>query len=151
MVKLIKKTKDIKSRILATKNIKIELKELFPKTKFSIKSSSFAGGDSIDVRWADGPTNEEVNKVICKYQEGDFDSMSDCYNYHSGDKREFNKKHGGVMFIFSKRKYSVKFLRLAAKQIKLEEQLIELINNKNDDEILDFGFSFKSIINFKEV
>lgn len=150
MAKLIEKTKDIKDRILATKNIKIELKELSPKTKFSIKSSSFAGGDSIDVRWADGPTNEEVNKIIQKYQEGEFDPMSDCYNYHNGDKREFNKKYGGVMFIFSKRKYSVKFLRLAAKQIKLEEQLIELIDKMADTQILDFGYSFKSIIDFKE-
>lgn len=61
--------------------IKEELKKVFPGVKFSVKSSNFAGGDSVDVSWEDGPTSEMVNDVISKYQYGHFDGMTDMYEY----------------------------------------------------------------------
>lgn len=61
--------------------IKEELKKLFPGVKFSVKSSNFAGGDSVDVSWEDGPTTEQVNNIINKYQYGHFDGMTDMYEY----------------------------------------------------------------------
>jgi len=61
--------------------IKEELKKVFPGVKFSVKSSNFSMGDSVDVSWEDGPTSDLVNDVISKYQYGHFDGMTDMYEY----------------------------------------------------------------------
>lgn len=68
-------------RIVATKNIRKELKALFPNTKFSITSDQYSGGDSISVSWTDGPTVAEVETVSGKYSAGSFDGMEDLYTY----------------------------------------------------------------------
>lgn len=65
----------------AAKTIKQELAGQWPKIKFSVKSDNYAGGNSVDVRWAFGPTARQVEAVIQKYQHGSFDGMTDCYNY----------------------------------------------------------------------
>ena len=61
--------------------IRKRLKQLYPTTKFSVTSSIFAGGDSVSVRWVDGPTFDAVNVVVRDYQEGSFNSMEDMYEY----------------------------------------------------------------------
>lgn len=61
--------------------IRAELKEKFTGVKFSVRSSIFAGGDSVDIDWTDGPTRDQVENVICKYQYGHFDGMNDIYEY----------------------------------------------------------------------
>jgi len=66
---------------MAGSMIKKELKNIFPKTKFSVKSDNFANGSSVDVSWTDGPTTEQVNLIIKKYQYGHFDGMIDMYEY----------------------------------------------------------------------
>ena len=63
----------------AAKNLKTELQRAFPGTKFAARSSSFSGGDSIDIRWTLGPTAKEVGEIADKYQEGHFDGMIDLY------------------------------------------------------------------------
>lgn len=61
--------------------IREELKKEFPNVKFSVKSSNFAGGDSVHVEWSNGPTTLEVSKFTSKYQYGRFDGMTDMYEY----------------------------------------------------------------------
>jgi hypothetical protein len=61
--------------------IRKELKTLFPGVAFTVRSSNFSMGDSVDVGWVDGPTDTEVGKVIKKYQYGSFDGMIDLYEY----------------------------------------------------------------------
>lgn len=65
----------------AAKNIRLELRAAFPGVKFSVKTSRFAGGDSIDVRWIDGPTSSQVEAIANRYAAGSFDGMTDSYNY----------------------------------------------------------------------
>lgn len=65
----------------AAKNIRIELKSAFPKVKFSVKSSRFSMGDSIDVSWIDGPISEQVEAIISRYQAGSFNGMEDIYEH----------------------------------------------------------------------
>lgn len=69
------------SLMAAAKNIRLELAAAFPGVKFSVKSSRYSGGDSIDVKWSDGPNCDQVNEIIGKYQAGHFDGMVDCYEY----------------------------------------------------------------------
>jgi hypothetical protein len=67
--------------VLAAKNIRLELARAFPGIKFSVRSSSFAGGNDVTVSWTNGPTTKEVKAITGKYQEGHFDGMNDIYEY----------------------------------------------------------------------
>ena len=148
MANLIKKTIDIKDRILATKNIRIELKEEFTKTKFSIKSTCFSGGDDINVSWVDGPTVEQVNNIIMKYQEGNFNGMEDIYEYN--EDRSFTDAYGGAKYIFSRRKYTAKFIRLAAKKLGVNEDWINEYSDETKTYHCNSILREKGILDIKE-
>ena len=90
-----------KSRVLASKNIKKELAHNFPGQKFSVKSKSYSGGDSIDVSWNDGPIKAEVDRIVSKYEEGHFDGMNDIYEY---DDNPFPDVFGGSKYVFAQRR-----------------------------------------------
>jgi len=82
--------RQLSSAALAAKAIRKELKEKFPGVKFSVRSSNFSMGNSVDIAYntvlhgfdGDGkaPANE-VWKVANKYQYGHFDGMTDSYEY----------------------------------------------------------------------
>ncbi len=59
--------------------IKAELTALYPGIKFSCTSDSYSMGDSVTVKWTDGPKSAEVDEIIKKYQYGHFDGMNDMY------------------------------------------------------------------------
>lgn len=65
----------------AAQAIRQDLKKAFPGVKFKVRSSSFSMGNSVDVDWIDGPTRDEVNRIIGRYQYGHFDGMQDLYEY----------------------------------------------------------------------
>src|SRR5690606_34789441 len=45
------------------KMIRKNLKSRFPGVKFSVRTSKYSGGASVDVPWFDGPTQREVEEV----------------------------------------------------------------------------------------
>jgi len=94
----------ISSHALGAKNIKKELKKRWPAVKFSVKSQSYSGGDSIDVRWEDGPRDVEVNKILDKYEEGSFDGMTDCYDYNH--ENVWPDIFGGAKYVMGQRSIS---------------------------------------------
>lgn len=55
------------TQAICAKEIRKEIKQAFPKTKFSVKSDSGSMTSSVDVFWTDGPTEEMVNDIIKKY------------------------------------------------------------------------------------
>lgn len=61
------------------KAIKKELGKEFPAVKFSVKSQVYSGGSSVDVEWTDGPTTEQVETIVGKYEYGHFNGMDDMY------------------------------------------------------------------------
>jgi len=85
----------------AAKNIRTELKKKFKGTKFSVSSSRYSGGNSIDISWTDGPETDEVNRITNKYRIGSFDGMVDSYDYSKD--RDFTNTHGGSMFVMHSR------------------------------------------------
>jgi len=89
--------------LLATKNIRMELKLCFPGIKFSIKSQSFSMGNAVRVKWEDGPTEQQVSDIISKYEQGSFNGMTDSYEY-SQDK--FTKVYGGAKYVTLARSYT---------------------------------------------
>lgn len=62
------------------KLIRVQLKAKFPKVKFSVKTSVYSGGSSINIKWTDGPTGEMVEKICKPYAGSGFDGMTD-YKY----------------------------------------------------------------------
>lgn len=77
-------------------NIRRHLKKVFPGVKFSVRSSSFSGGDSIDVSWTLGPTRDEVEAIIDLYQDSDFDGMQDISNLRD---TVFPEIFGGAKYV----------------------------------------------------
>lgn len=95
--------------IVATKNIRIELKRAFPSIKFAVRSERFSGGDSISVKWIDGPTTQQVDAIINKYKGGSFNSSDDLYTY-SHD--AWTDAFGDAKYISSSRECSDEFVTM---------------------------------------
>lgn len=85
--------------VMAAKNIRIELKLAFPGVKFSVTSDY----SSVNVRWTDGPTTNQVDAIVSKYKAGRFDGMTDCYEY---DRGPWGEAFGDAQYVFTSRKYS---------------------------------------------
>lgn len=59
------------------KLVRAALKPAFPGVTFSVRSSSYSGGASIDVSWTDGPTVGAVTRVAGPFAGAGFDGMID--------------------------------------------------------------------------
>ena len=70
---------------LTAKVIKKRLTVLYPSIKFSVRSDVFSMGDSVDIRWTDGPLREIIEAITKPYQNGKFNGMEDIYEYESID------------------------------------------------------------------
>lgn len=91
----------LSSHACGAKNIKKELARAFPGVKFSVKSDSYSGGDSIDIAWELGPTTREVQAITGKYEEGSFNGMEDIYEYDHGN--EWPAIYGGAKYVSENR------------------------------------------------
>jgi len=111
---LIQTSPEIGSFKAAKKNIRVELKKEFPDVKFSIKQDRY---DCILIKWEDGPTSEEVEKITNKYEDHENDWSGDYRDYNPS---EFNSLFGGSKYIFTTRDMSAevdsKFSHWAKKQ-----------------------------------
>jgi Large polyvalent protein associated domain 29 len=76
-----KKNKTLSTAANTAKAIREELKANFAGVKFSVTSENFAGGNSVNILWSDGPTTEQVSNISNKYQYGHFNGMDDIYEY----------------------------------------------------------------------
>jgi hypothetical protein len=59
------------------KLVRQALKESFPSVKFSVRSDSYSGGASIDVRWTDGPNGKQVDEILDAFEGAYFCGMTD--------------------------------------------------------------------------
>jgi len=98
------------------KIIRRELKKHFPSVIFSVRSSSYSMGASIDVSWTDGPTREEVEVITNQFNGSIFDGMTDMKSsrYAQWEGREVR---WGSDYVFPTRKYSKQFYRQVAERI----------------------------------
>lgn len=86
------------------KKIRQALKVSFPGVKFSVRSSIFAGGDSVDVSWTDGPLSNDVDTILGQFTSGHFDGMQDMYV--SGCYQYDGKLYNGAKYVMGQRKLS---------------------------------------------
>ena len=84
--------------------IRRELTDTFPGTKFRVtRGNSY---DSVSIRWIDGPTTAQVYKITGKYELGNFNGMTDSYEYTN--RRDDIPQ---VRYIFPDRDYSFPVLQ----------------------------------------
>jgi glyceraldehyde-3-phosphate dehydrogenase/erythrose-4-phosphate dehydrogenase len=76
-----KTTKQMSEHARAARAIRSELKRRFQKCSFSVTSKSFSMGNAVYISWTNGPSQEEVNALVDKYQYGHFDGVTDCYEF----------------------------------------------------------------------
>lgn len=65
------------------KLVRVALGAAFPGEMFSVRSKTYSGGASIDVRWTDGSQTKDVERVAKQYEGADFDGMIDLKTYTS--------------------------------------------------------------------
>ena len=98
------------------KLVRAALKETFPGVKFSVRSSVYSGGASIDVSYTDGPSASQVEAVAKAFQGAYFDGMTDYkgsnYNTLDGQAVRF-----GADFIFVNRKFTAPILTSIANEV----------------------------------
>ena len=82
------------------KLIRKELKEKYPKIKFVVRSSSFSGGNDVNIDYTNGVPADEIRKITNKYEAGSFDGMTDMYNY------DYDKTGPTSKYIFANRHIS---------------------------------------------
>ncbi len=63
---------------LAAVEIRKVLKIAFPGVKFSVTSKNY---DSVRINWTNGPTQKEVNRYTTDFEYGQFNGMTDSYEY----------------------------------------------------------------------
>lgn len=63
------------------KRVRTALKERYPAVKFSVRSSTYAGGASIRAGYVDGPPQREVWMFLQQFAGADFDGMTDSMSY----------------------------------------------------------------------
>lgn len=85
---------------LCARDVKQLLKKEYPTIDFSVRSDNFANGNSVDISWNLGPTSDEVDKLVSKYQYGHFDGMIDMYE-HSNMRDDINQ----AKFVMCQRDY----------------------------------------------
>lgn len=127
----------IRGATLAAKNIRTELKKAFPAVKFSVRSEHYSGGNSVNIKWTDGPTSEEVTKITGKYEEGSFDGMTDSYNYDSD--RTWPDVFGGAKYVMEHRSLSDEALNKTAALLGFTEA--KYIPNTGDFSGVDYETS----------
>lgn len=92
------------------KLLRAALKASFPGTKFSVRSSSYSGGASIDVVYTDGPKQKDVDAVAQRFAGADFDGMQDLKTYHTSllanPDGSVEEVHHGADFVFVRRRVS---------------------------------------------
>lgn len=86
------------------------LKAKFPGTKFSVRSSNYAGGASISISYIDGPPSREVESACDHLRASDFNAMEDLKEYRGGtllvEGEEFEQIHYGADYISARREFT---------------------------------------------
>lgn len=85
---------------VAAKNLRKILKRELPGVKFSVTISRFSGGNSMDVRWTDGPTSDAVSEFSELFSAGSFNGQDDCYTY---SRAAFAELFGSAKYIRTSR------------------------------------------------
>lgn len=103
---------DLSPDFTVNKNIRIMLKKEFPGVKFSVSDPR-----SPRIKWDDGPTSNQVERIVFRLKAGSFDSMCDMYRT---SKSPWTEAFGSVDYIFPSRGHSEPFIRAVISRLTSE-------------------------------
>ena len=86
---------------VAAANLRKLLKKQWPDVKFSVRMER--GVCSLRISWTDGPTQKDVEALADRFKRGNFDSMTDGYNYQ---RSPFVELFGGADYVSCRREMS---------------------------------------------
>lgn len=94
--------------------IREALKKAFPTVKFSVTSSTFANGSSVDVAYTDGPSSHQIEQVYAPFISGHFNGQEDMYEYHReptaiNEAGRLARVSYGAKYISDRRSYSTAY------------------------------------------
>lgn len=110
---------------LIRKELKAAFKKDFPKTKFSVRSSKYAGGSSITVRYTDGPAYDKVNEIVSQFAGSSFDGMTDSSTSIVHEDKEGKRYTYSPDFIFCNRDYSETAKRLTKEYVFKKYKVVD--------------------------
>ena len=105
----------VSSAALTAKAIRLVLKTVFPKQKFSVKSETFAGGNSVRVKYTDYVPEKFVSDIVEHFKYGSFDGMYDLYEFTN-----CRDDIPQVKYVSIDRELSLEFARTILDKIKSE-------------------------------
>lgn len=94
------------------KLVRAALKESFPSIKFSVRSSVYSGGASINISYINGPTYDAVKNVVSMFEGSYFDGMTDYKGYNFSSLNGVDTRFGAD-FIFVRRELTVEVMQPA--------------------------------------
>ena len=122
------------------KLIRADLKANYPLTKFSVKSDTYSGGASIRIRWTDGETVEEIERLVKKYEGASFDGMIDLKSYNEPTLMAFAGQETPVLvsfgadYVFTDRDLSAAYIE----QLSAEAQKVLDQNEATAGQVFDY-------------
>ncbi|HWI50121.1 MAG TPA: LPD29 domain-containing protein [Rummeliibacillus sp.] len=117
--------------------IKAELKKAFPSAKFSVTSDC----NSVRITWVNGPSHKKVDEITSKYKMGNFDGMTDSYDY--SNRREDIPQ---VSYVFLNREISEDVYASKFKEYKAYYLSWENLKDMNDTSVPMEGYSPRGFI-----
>lgn len=102
------------------KVVRAKLKAAYPGTKFSVRSSKYAGGASIHINYVDGPDTREVDQMLRPLASVKSFNMDDTVNYGATVLDDGRVVYSGANYIFAQRTHSRQALEAA---VALHERL----------------------------
>lgn len=125
------------------KLVRKALKENFAGIKFSVRSSSYAGGASIRVEWLDGPCMKDVDKTVKQFEGATFDSSIDLKSYvhHEIDGEEV---HFGADYVMTQRHLSRNFVETIVRQFcdRFGISMLEVIGDKRSAHVNAYAIGY---------
>ncbi|MBM5783052.1 MAG: hypothetical protein FJ368_06520 [Pelagibacterales bacterium] len=106
--------------------IRKELKENFPQTKFSVKSSNYSMGNSVRVSWTDGAAENKVEELLTKYQYGGFNGQEDIY-----ENTNWRDDISQTKYLFCDRKISDEIYLAKFEELKQTWEFLKDVNDIN--------------------
>ena len=93
-------------------NLVAELKKNFPNIKFSVTKDGYS---TIRVKWENGPTLQEVEKIVGKFENS---KSSYCGDFRDFAPSNFNDVFGGFKYVFTDRYQSEDIKALLPKMVE---------------------------------
>ena len=101
------------------------LRATHPGVKFSVRTNTYSGGASLDVKWTDGPTEDEVRATTELYRGATFDGMTDSKHHHetliADESGDVQSVRFAADFVHTYRALSPEFVAAVASMIAAQD------------------------------